>query len=417
MQLRWILLLTALWWATPPRLEAEDWPVWRGPRLDGTSLGRPAPLHWSPTSNIVWKAQLPGFGHASPILREGRLFTVCVLSNTSERVLLSFDRSTGRELWRSTVLTAPLEKRHPLNSHASSTPAADADQVYTAFLDVDRMLVSAHTLGGAVRWQVRPGPFRSMHGFCSSPILYKNLVIVNGDHDGDSYLVALDRADGHTVWKTPRENHTRSYCVPILRPLAGRMQMVLSGDKCIASYDPGTGARHWIIDGPTEQFVASVVYSDRAQLLIASGGFPDHHILAIRPDGTGNITGSHIAWRATKGVSYVPSPICAGDYFLIVSDAGFATCFEAATGRLLWQERLGERHASLVSSAGLVYFLNDQGVMNIVRPGPAFDRVAQNEIGEPTFASPALSDGQLFLRGSQSLFCIEERSGSREPRP
>ena len=198
---------------------------------------------------------------------------------------------------------------------------------------------------------------------------------------------------------------------PATTPERGRATGSSTGPRSSSSPPSSTAT------GPTEQFVASVVYSDRAQLLIASGGFPDHHILAIRPDGTGNITGSHIAWRATKGVSYVPSPICAGDYFLIVSDAGFATCFEAATGRLLWQERLGEHHASLVSSAGLVYFLNDQGGMNIVRPGPAFDRVAQNEIGEPTFASPALSDGQLFLRGSQSLFCIEERSGSREPRP
>jgi outer membrane protein assembly factor BamB len=179
-----------------------------------------------------------------------------------------------------------------------------------------------------------------MHGFCSSPTLYRDKVIVNGDHDGDSYLVALSRADGRVLWKTPRENHTRSYCAPLIRDIAGRTQMVLSGDKCVASFDPDHGRRWWVIDGPTEQFVASPVYSAKTGLIYITGGFPDHHILAIQPDGTGNVTRTHIVWRTTRGVAYVPSPIIAGDYFLVVSDSGVAHGFEAATGKLAWQERL-----------------------------------------------------------------------------
>jgi outer membrane protein assembly factor BamB len=268
------------------------------------------------------------------------------------------------------------------------------------------MLAAAYDFDGNQRWLVRPGVFSSMHGFCSSPLLFKEKVILNGDHDGDSYLVALDRATGQTLWKTPRDNHTRSYCPPLIRELAGRTQMILSGDKSVASYDPHTGARHWVIDGPTEQFVASPVHSPRTGLVYITGGYPDHHILAIRPDGTGNVTRTHIVWRTTKGAAYVPSPIIAGDYFLIVSDSGVAHCFEAAAGKLLWQERLGEHHASLASANGLVYFLNDDGVMNIVKPGPAFERVARNELGERCFASPAISEGRIFLRGEQHLFCI-----------
>jgi outer membrane protein assembly factor BamB len=304
------------------------------------------------------------------------------------------------------VVRSPLEGKHPLNSHASSTPATDGQLIYVAFLDQKEMVVAAYDFSGEQKWLVRPGPFASKHGFCSSPVLYKDKVIVNGDHDGDSYLVALSRLDGKTLWKTPRENQTRSYCVPIIRELAGRTQMVLSGDKCVASYDPNNGRRHWIIDGPTEQYVASLVYSERADLLFMTGGFPDHHLLAIKPDGLGNVTRSKIAWRTNKGVAYVPSPIVEGDYLLIVSDSGVAHCFEAATGKLFWQERLGEHHASLVSAQGLVYFLNDEGVMNVVRPGASFERVATNGLGEKTFASPAISHGQLFLRGDKSLFCI-----------
>ena len=177
----------------------------------------------------------------------------------------------------------------------------------------------------------------------------------------------------------------------------------------MTSYDSDSGAPIWMIDGPTEQFVASLVFNERANLFFLTAGYPQHHILAIRPDGTGNITKTHIAWRTQKGAAYVPSPIAFGDYFLMTSDSGTGECFEAATGKALWEERLGEQHASLVSAGGLVYFLNDEGITNVVRPGPAFDRVARNEIGERTFASPALSEGRIYLRGEHHLFCIGPR--------
>lgn len=396
-------------WAVASAAGSENWPCWRGPRLDGTSLETNVPVHWHATSNVSWKAVLPGVGHASPIVWEDRVFTVTALIESQERALLCLDRNTGRILWQRTVLAAPLEKKHALNSHASSTPATDGQLVYVSFLDRSQMVVAAYDFEGNRRWLVRPGPFASVHGFCSSPMLHQDKVLVNGDHDGDSYLLALSRAEGRTLWKTPRENRTRSYCVPLLRDLAGRTQMVLSGDKCVASYDPNNGRRWWMIDGPTEQFVASPVFSAKTGLIYITGGYPDHHILAIRPDGLGNVTRTHIVWRTTRGVAYVPSPIIADDYFLVVSDSGVAHCFEAATGALQWQERLGEHHASLVSAGGLVYFLNDDGVMNVVRPGPEFARVARNEIGERCFSSPALSHGHIFLRGDRHLFCIAPR--------
>jgi outer membrane protein assembly factor BamB len=268
------------------------------------------------------------------------------------------------------------------------------------------MVVAAYDFDGNQRWSVRPGEFKSMHGFCSSPLLYRDLVILNGDHDGDSYLVALARRDGHTVWKTPRENQTRSYCAPLIRELDGCQQMVLSGDKCVASYDPGTGQRHWVIDGPTEQFVASPVYSAKENLLFITGGYPEHHILAIRPDGRGNVTRTHIAWRTNRGAAYVPSPIVEGDYFLVVSDSGVAHCFRAKDGKLAWQERVGSHHASLVSANGLVYFLSDEGVTRVVKPGPEYVLAAHNNLHERCFASPALSGGQIFVRSERHLFCI-----------
>ena len=388
---------------------AEDWPCWRGPRLDGSSAETGVPIHWSTTSNIAWNVELPGTGHASPIVFHDKIVVIAALPDAEERMLLCLDRQTGSTLWREVVLSAPLERKHTLNSFASSTPATDGESVFIAFLDRDQMFAAAYDLEGKRKWAVHPGPFASMHGFCSSPILYRDKVILNGDHDGNSYLVALSRADGRTLWKTPRDNHTRSYCAPLIRDIGGRAQMILSGDKCVASYDPNTGARHWVIDGPTEQFVASPVYSASCGLVLITGGFPDHHILAIRPNGSGNVTQTHIAWRTTEGAAYVPSPIVVGDYFLVVSDGGVAHCFEAETGKLAWKERTGEEHASLVSAEGRAYFLNDRGTMNVVKVGPQLERIAQNDIGEKCFASPAISHGQIFIRGDKHLFCIGAR--------
>lgn len=387
----------------------ENWPGWRGPRGDGTSLEPEIPIRWDGPSgrNIVWKTELPGTGHASPIVWEDRVFLASCREDRKERVLLSLERKTGKILWERAVVESPLERKHRLNSYASSTPATDGRQVYVSFLDRDQMLVAAYDFDGNRQWLVRPGVFHSVHGYCSSPVLFKELVLVNGDHDGDAYLVALDRRTGNTVWKTPRENKTRSYCVPILRQFDGRMQMILSGSKCVASYDPNDGSRHWILDGPTEQFVASIV--DNGKLLFMTAGFPEHHILAIRPDGRGNVTGTHVVWRTEKGCSYVPSPIVAGNgqFFLVVSDEGIASCFEAETGKRHWRERIGPHYStSAVSAGGLVHFLSDEGVTTVIRPDTRFEVVARNTLGEPCRASPAISQGRIYLRGQTHLFCI-----------
>lgn len=387
---------------------AENWPCWRGPRGDGSSLETNVPVQWSPTSNILWTADIPGLGHSSPIVWDDRIFLLTAIPTNRERCLICIGRKAGDILWQRTVLVSPLEAKHGLNSFASSTPATDGHLVYCTFLDTNEIVVAAYDLHGNPKWLVRPGQFFSKHGFCSSPVLYKDTLILNGDHDGDAYILALDKATGRTLWKIPRENKTRSYCTPIIRTLAGKTQLILSGSKCVASYDPDNGRRHWIIDGPTDQTVASIVYNENANLLFYTGGFPELHILAIRPDGTGNITQTHIPWRTTKGVSYVPSPVSIGDYFIVATDnTGMLTCFQARDGTIHWSEKVGTTHASLLTAAGLVYTLSDAGIMTILKPGPTYQVIARNEIPEKSFASPAISDAQIFLRTDRHLYCIQ----------
>jgi outer membrane protein assembly factor BamB len=236
-------------------------------------------------------------------------------------------------------------------------------------------------------------------------VLYKDLVILNGDQDALAYIVALDKTTGAERWRADRPNRTRSYCTPLIIEAAGRMQLVLSGSKCVASYDPDTGKQWWIVDGPTEQFVASLVFTDG--VVFVTGGFPELHLLGIRPDGDGNVTHTHVLWHETRGASYVPSPIAHGHEFYVVSDSGTASCLEARTGKRLWMARLGRHHsASPVSAGDFLYFLDDAGEMFVLKAGPKFEVVSRNKLGEECRASPAISQGQIFIRTLNHLYCI-----------
>ncbi|MDE2643294.1 MAG: PQQ-binding-like beta-propeller repeat protein [Verrucomicrobiota bacterium] len=404
-------------------IRAENWPGWRGPSGDGVSAGKGIPTKWSSTENIAWKIAIPGEGHSSPIVWGDKVFLTSSLTEKNKRILLCLDRLSGQTVWQRDVVQSPPETIHRLNSRASGTPATDGKQVYVTFMRAEgdeviapnvgserlitpgKIIVAAYDLDGNEKWKTNVGDFLSAHGFNTCPVLFEDLVILNGDHDGDAYLVALDRQSGRQRWRTRRENKTRSYVTPIIREIDGITQMILSGSLCVASYDPRNGKRHWIVDGPTEQFVASMVYDGK--YVFATGGYPERHILAIRPGGKGNVTETHIAWRTTRGAAYVPSPIISGRYLLMVADSGIASCFEARTGKRHWMERLPGGHSpSPVSADGLVYFVSDRGVTTIVRPSETFAVIAKNELGEPVSASPAISQGQIFLRTHQHLYCI-----------
>lgn len=401
----YLLALSLLAFWTQSAAAEDTWPGWRGPRGDGSSLDSQVPVKWSLPENLLWKTRIPGGGHASPIVWKDAIFLVSALPDSGERVLLRSDAENGNLQWQSVVLAAPLERIHHLNSYASSTPATDGERVYVSFLDGEEMFIAAYDFEGQRIWAVRPGPFSSMHGYCSSPVLWKDLVIVNGDHDGDAYIVALEKQSGEVVWKTDRPNKTRSYCTPIIRDIDGRNQLILSGSKCVASFDPDTGKQHWIIDGPTEQFVASLVYNGR--LLFMTCGYPDRHMLAIDPRGSGNVTDSHIVWRTDEQCAYVPSPLALDDYFLVVADSGRASCFDSKTGKRHWLEKLGREHsASLVSARGCAFFTSNSGTITAVKPGKELDIVARNELGEEVRASPAIGNGRWYIRGIEHLYCI-----------
>jgi outer membrane protein assembly factor BamB len=408
-------LLGALFFLFPLTLHAEDWPGWRGPRGDGTSSEKGIPTTFSPTKNVRWKVAVPGNGYSSPVIHGDRVFLTTCIEEKGERILLCLDRRTGETLWSRAVLTAKLERKHGLNSYASATPATDGERVYVAFLAYPDMQVCCYDVQGTKLWQRSPGKLLSVHGFCSSPVLHKDLVILNGDQDAQAYIVALDKRTGEERWRADRPNRTRSYCVPILMPdpkRKGATQLVLSGSKCVTGYDADSGKLLWIHDGPTEQYVASLVA--HRGLLFLTTGYPEHHLMGIRPDGEGNITGTaHVAWHiphktnGARGAAYVPSPLAHEGYFFVVSDAGYLGCVEAPTGKRLWLKPLGRRHsASPILVEGNMILPDDDGKVWVVKASPKFEVVAKNDLVEGIFASPATAAGQLFLRTTKHLYCI-----------
>ena len=419
------LLLSCIWISTSHSSSGENWPCWRGPRGDGSVYDRDAPRAWNGTTgkNIVWQKPLNGVGHSSPIIWDHRIFLTSCDEDSTERHLICLNRDDGSESWRTTVFDGQLESIHALNSRASSTPATDGKLVFVAFMQPDgrtviapnvgsereitagQMTVAAYNLDGEQQWSVKPGDFVSAHGFCSCPVLFDDMVIVNGDHDGDSYIVALDKQTGVQRWRRKRAHKTRSYVTPLIRKTKGRTQMVFSGSKHIISLDPRDGSEHWKIEGPTEQMVASMVFD--GERFYMNCGYPDHFVLGIRTDGVGDVTETGVAWESRLARSYVPSPVVIENYLIVADDRGTANCFDSKSGKRLWQARMGNGFsASIIHANGLAYLTANNGETIVVKPGHEPEIVARNPLGEDVSASAAVSNGQLFLRSHQALYCI-----------
>jgi len=392
-----------------PTLSAADWPAFRGPNGDGVVNDPGVPKSWSATENVVWKVPVPGIGHSSPIVSGGRIFLTAFLADTSDRVLVCFDRKDGKEIWRKTVLTAAPEKMHKNNTPASATPAADGSHVFVTFQSGEKIVAACYDFSGTHVWLKEFDGFASQHGFCGSPTLFDHLMILNGDSDGDAFLAGLDKQTGETIWNTQRPNRVRSFSTPLFIKVGDQKQMVLAGSKSVAGFDPRTGKQVWVADSQTDKFVATVAFADG--VVVATGTSPTHTIVGIRPEGTGNVTQSHVSWADTRGAAYVPSPVGFGKHVFVLSDAGIGTLLEAKTGKRVWSERLGSRlhHASPLVINDLIHCLADDGRMFVLKAGASFELVATNAIGEECHATPAVADGQLFIRSTKHLWCIGKR--------
>ncbi len=392
---------------TLPEIAADDWPWWRGPTFDGKSRDERAETKFSTTENVVWKTNVPGRGHASPVLWGERLFLTTADEDAKTQSMLALDRKTGKLLWDTVVYKGGFPRKYGKNTHASATPACDGERVYGVFVNHDGLHVTATDLKGKIVWQKEAGSFTSEHGYGSSPVLYRSLVIVSADSMKDNFLAALDRESGKVVWKIERKTTGKhgNYATPIVANLAGKPQLILNGMGETSSYDPETGKRLWWCEGPAEVTACTVAISDK--LVFSTGGFPEKELLAIRADGKGDVTNSHIAWRSKVGVTYVPSPLYHDGRLYVVNDGGTALCYEAESGKITWQERLGGNFSSSPVLVGdRLYVGSEAGKVFVLKAGPKFELLATNDMGDGIFATPAVCGGRIYLRTTRTLYCI-----------
>ncbi|MCU0409200.1 MAG: PQQ-like beta-propeller repeat protein [Bacteroidales bacterium] len=399
-------LMILLGVASLTSVKSQNWPGWRGPNGDGTSAETSLPVKWDSVTNVIWKTPVPGVGYSSPVVWKDRIFTCSALPATQEKVLLCFKSADGALLWQRTVLKGSFEGKHNDNSHASGTPATDGTMIFVSFLDGADVVVAAYDFSGKQLWLVRPGSFSSPHGYSCSPVIYKDKVIINGASMGASFVAALGKADGRTIWKVSHENPAHSFSTPIIRNIGGKTQMIYCANKEIASYNPEDGKKIWFVPGPSEDFCSTPVYSEKSGLVLVSSAWPNRILMAIRPDGQGDVSKTHVAWQTRKGAYYVPSPVITSDYLFSTMTTGDVHCIDIATGNTLWIERMGKQYASPVLAGGLVYMPNDEGVITVLQPGQSFSPVSRNHLGEKMFASPAISNGKIYLRGLKNLYCI-----------
>ncbi len=384
-----------------------DWRVWRGPTGDGISPDRAAIVSWSAEQNRLWSADVPGRGHASPVVAGDQVFVATADESQGQQLLLSYDRKSGQERWRAVVHQGTLPRMHGKNSQASATPACDQNRVYVLFIHADGLYATAYDFAGQQVWQTKVGSFQSEHGYGSSPALFEGSLFVNGDSLKDCFVAAVDCETGSVRWKTDRTTTGKhgSYATPIVAQVAGKPQLLLSGMRSTDSYDPATGSLLWTVRGPAEVTACTPAFHN--DLVFSSGGYPEKELLAIRADGTGDVTASHIAWRSTRGVTYVPSPLYHNGRLYVVSDDGIASCFDATSGKQIWQERLsGKFSASPVLAGEYLYVPSEDGKTFVLRASDKFAVVAVNDLGDGGFATPVICGGRVYLRTNHRLYCF-----------
>lgn len=404
------LILCAL--AASPAL-AEDWPQFRGPAGQGHSSETGLPLEWSESRNIRWKVPVAG-GWSSPVVADGRVWLTTVVETDRSRRsgvsaslrTVAFDVETGKtlvnvEVFRLEAAGAINQK----NSRASPTPIVDGDTVYVHY-GADG--TAALSVSGEILWTTRL-PYESQHGNGGSPVLYRDLLIINCDGWGEeAYVAALDTRTGRTRWKTARPRPaSHAYSTPLVIHAGGQDQVVSAGAFRVVAYDPSTGREIWRVryaDGFSN--VPRPVFANG--LVVIATGFNEPSLIGVRPDGRGDVTHTHLAWTLRRGAPYTPSPIVVGDDLYYVSDTGVLSAANSATGDVRWQQRLGGNYsASPVFADGRLYFLNEEGVTTVVSPG-AFGRLATNRLDGATLASMAVSNGSIYIRTGAHLYRISQ---------
>jgi len=410
----------------------ENWPAMRGPQASGVAPLAVPPLAWSETRNVKWKVKIPGAGAASPVVWGNRVFVQTAIPTKSpapgaagrgaltlppptdplQFVIQCLDRQTGKLLWEQVACTqAPHEGAHPDGTYASPTSVTDGQHVWAFF---GSRGLYCYDMEGKLQWSHDFGRMKILMGFGEgcSPALYGDVLLVNWDHEGDSFLYALDKLTGQILWKQPRDEKT-SWATPLVVEHEGAQQVITAASSKVRSYELKTGKLIWQCAGLTRNVIPSPVAGDG--MVYCMSGYSGFSLLAIRLGGTGDLTGTDaIAWRYAKNTPYVPSPLLYnGRLYFFASNSNALTCLDARTGRPLIDAAkiaaLQEVYSSPVGAGGRVYLVGRNGATVVIKASDGLEILATNTLDEKFEASPALAGPDLFLRGKEYLYCMSEK--------
>ncbi len=437
-----VFLLAAL--SASAASSTGNWSSFRGPQAGGVADGQNLPERWdgSKGEHIKWKTNIPGLAHSSPIVWGDRLFVTSAISSRQDATfkhglfgegdasldrsfhrwkVYCFDKLTGKVLWESTAFEGvPREKRHVKNTYASSTPATDGKHVVAFF---GSQGLYCFDMAGKLIWKKDLGVLdlgaydapEYEWGTASSPIIYGNKVIVQCDTQKQDFLLAADIETGATVWKSERDE-LPSWGTPTVYPGAARVELITNASNFIRGYNPDTGAELWRLGGSSQITAPTPVFSEDL-IVVASGRRPEAPIFVIRAGASGNISldkgassNDHIAWSRQQRGPYMPTPLIYRGDLYVLANQGILDCYELRSGNEIYRQRIphqgGGFSASPVAADGRIYLSSEDGDIFVVRAGKDFELLSTNPMGERLMATPALSDGRMFVRGEHNLFAI-----------
>lgn len=407
-----------------PWLCATDWPSFRGPQGNGIADEKGVPLEWSKDKNVRWRTPLPRPANSSPIVSNGSVFVTCAEDKDGhQRSLYCFDRANGKQRWVRTVEFDKTEPTHQTNPYCGSTPVADGKRVVVWHNSAG---IYCYDFEGNQLWGKSLGEFEHMWGYGTSPILYRDRVIMHCGPGKQVFVAALDLNTGETIWKTDEpiegdgsyrddKNYMGSWTTPILASIDGRDEIICSMPTRVVAYDPNDGKLLWFCEGIRGR-KGSLAYSSPVianDVCVSIGGFGGPG-LGFRLGGMGNITDTNRLWHTETNPQSIGSGVVVGGYFYRPNEAQNAAldCMEPKTGKIVWRNNTvdGKIWGSIVYAAGRCYATNQDGITIVFKPdSAAFDLLAQNDLGERTNATPAISNGEIFLRTDKALYCISEK--------
>jgi hypothetical protein len=419
-------------------LSAQNWPSFRGPGASGVADSQDLPATWDVRNgkNVAWKTAVPGLSHSSPVVWGDRIFLTTAISTKPDATfkkglygagtasddtsvqkwtLLCLDRKTGKVLWdRVAYEGVPKEKRHIKSTYANATPATDGEIVIVFF---GSQGAYAYDFKGRQLWSRDLGRFdvgaydspEYEWGTASSPILHRELAIFQCDQQKGSFLIALDRKTGKTVWKAERDE-LPSWGTPTVVPVKSRPELVTNGSNFVRAYDPASGKELWRLGGSSKITAPTPVYSNDL-IVVASGRRPEAPVFVIRAGGNGNITGTPaIAWQKQQRGSYMPTPLIYDAHLYVLNNNGVLDCYDLKSGKDVYRQRIEHQasgfSASPVASDGNIFLAGEDGEVWVIRAGAAYRQVAKNDLGESIMATPAISKGLLLVRTQNHLWAI-----------